>query len=218
MGTGRGLRRAPRAFLFPRSGTKRNRERRKRSFECREARKRGATRRLGSPGARRSLCGLGAGGQPARTGPRSPSGRKLPARASTSTLGGQREAEPHGTQALGAGLRQPLSPGRERPRRQRPRAGVGGSPAELGREDGAGRAAAHGWDGASSKLIRLLSWLAAFPAVADSVGGGPSLFTTTSSSSSSMLGHAVWSSTRFSRSFSAFRASCLQGKIGWTAG
>lgn len=33
-----------------------------------------------------------------------------------------------------------------------------------------------------------------------------------SSSSSSMLGHADWSSTRFRRSFNAFRASCLKGK------
>lgn len=33
-----------------------------------------------------------------------------------------------------------------------------------------------------------------------------------SSSSSSMLGQADWSSTRFSRSFRALRASCLQGK------
>lgn len=32
-----------------------------------------------------------------------------------------------------------------------------------------------------------------------------------SSSSSSMLGQADWSSTRFRRSFRAFRASCLQG-------
>lgn len=33
-----------------------------------------------------------------------------------------------------------------------------------------------------------------------------------SSSSSSMLGQADWSSTRFSRSFRALRASCLEGK------
>lgn len=33
-----------------------------------------------------------------------------------------------------------------------------------------------------------------------------------SSSSSSMLGQADWSSTRFSRSFRALRASCLRGK------
>lgn len=50
--------------------------------------------------------------------------------------------------------------------------------------------------------------------------GGPgrsgcvSVRTSSSSSSSSMLGHADVSSTRFSRSFRALRASCLKGVEG----
>lgn len=61
--------------------------------------------------------------------------------------------------------------------------------------------------------MRLDSWPAPFPAVPGSGSSGLSAFAAAaSSSSSSMLGQADWSSTRFSRSFSAFRASCLQGK------
>lgn len=72
--------------------------------------------------------------------------------------------------------------------------------------------AGHSWDGASWKVMRLDSWLAPLPAAAGSGSSGLSAFTAASSSSSSMLGQADWSSTRFSRSFRAFRASCLQNK------
>lgn len=80
---------------------------------------------------------------------------------------------------------------------------------------GGGVLAGHSWDGASWKVMRLDSWLVPFPAVPGSGSNGLSAFATTtavSSSSSSMLGQADWSSTRFSRSFRAFRASCLWGK------
>lgn len=73
--------------------------------------------------------------------------------------------------------------------------------------------AGHSWDGASWKVMRLDSWPEPLPAALGSGNSGVSAFATTaSSSSSSMLGQADWSSTRFSRSFRAFRASCLRGK------
>lgn len=87
--------------------------------------------------------------------------------------------------------------------------GISSSPTETGREG-----AAHSWAGASWKLMRLDSWLGLFPATPGSGSSGLSAFAAAaaSSSSSSMLGQADWSSTRFSRSFKAFRASCLQDK------
>lgn len=80
-----------------------------------------------------------------------------------------------------------------------------------GREGGS-VSAGHSCDGASWKVMRLDSWLEPFPAAPGSGSSGLSVLTVTSSSSSSMLGQADWSSTRFSRSFRAFRASCLWGK------
>lgn len=118
-----------------------------------------------------------------------------------------RQAEPRGSEVAPA-------PGSAASPQAVSRVGTCSSPTEPGWGERGSAAAAHGWDGASSKVIRLLSWPAAFPATLASGSSGPSLFTTTSSSSSSMLGQAVWSSTRFSRSFSAFRASCLQSKGG----
>lgn len=90
--------------------------------------------------------------------------------------------------------------------------GISSSPTETGREG-----AAHSWAGASWKLMRLDSWLGLFPATPGSGSSGLSAFAAAaaSSSSSSMLGQADWSSTRFSRSFKAFRASCLQDKGVW---
>lgn len=63
---------------------------------------------------------------------------------------------------------------------------------------------------AASKVIRLDSGAAPGPesAGALSKGGGPSTLAP-ASSSSSMLGQTDWSSTLFSRSLRAFRASCL---------
>lgn len=126
---------------------------------------------------------------------------------SPSHTGRQREAEPRGSEVAPA-------PGSAASPQAVSRVGTCSSPTEPGWGERGSAAAAHGWDGASSKVIRLLSCPAAFPATLASGSSGPSLFTTTSSSSSSMLGQAVWSSTRFSRSFSAFRASCLQSKGG----
>lgn len=66
-------------------------------------------------------------------------------------------------------------------------------------------------EGAASKVIRLDSGAAPFPGGvgALSEGRGLSTLAPDSSSSSSMLGQTDWSSTLFSRSLSAFRASCL---------
>lgn len=94
--------------------------------------------------------------------------------------------------------------------------GTPGGLAALQRRQG-GKGAGHSWAGASWKLMRLDSWPGLFPAAAGSGSSGVSALVApaASSSSSSMLGQADWSSTRFSRSFRAFSASCLQDKGTW---
>lgn len=64
---------------------------------------------------------------------------------------------------------------------------------------------------AASKVIRLDSGAAPFPGSVGTLseGRGMSTLAPASSSSSSMLGQTDWSSTLFSRSLRAFRASCL---------
>lgn len=64
---------------------------------------------------------------------------------------------------------------------------------------------------AASKVIRLDSGAAPCPKSVGALpeGGGLSTLAPASSSSSSMLGQTDWSSTLFSRSLRAFRASCL---------
>lgn len=63
---------------------------------------------------------------------------------------------------------------------------------------------------AASKVIRLDSGATPFPGSVWALSEGRGLSTLApASSSSSMLGQTDWSSTLFSRSLRAFRASCL---------
>lgn len=81
----------------------------------------------------------------------------------------------------------------------------------------------YSFGGAASKVIRLDSGAAPFPGTVGTLSEsrGLSTLAPASSSSSSMLGQTGWSSTLFSRSLRAFRASCLGQRkgavtLGWT--